>query len=366
MSALRDDRLSPRPVDAGWQIPTDAAAFLPLDPRWIVTHDEPREPAIAVVDLSKTFRVPVREGGLRASVRSLVRRETRDVEAVAGISFTIDHGEVVGFLGPNGAGKTTTLKMLAGLLYPSAGAIHVLGHVPSRREAQYLRRMTMVMGNRNQLQWDLPALDSFELIRAIYRLPPAEFRRTRDDFIDLLELGGLVQKPVRNLSLGERMKVEIVGALLHRPQVLFLDEPTIGLDVTMQKRIRTFVAEYNRRTGATVLLTSHYMADVQALCRRVIVIHRGRILFDGALAALAARFGATKTIGVMLKEGTPDLSAYGEVIGADDEKVTLRVSRADAPEVTARLLRDLPVADLTIEDPPIEDVIELVFAEGAG
>jgi ABC-2 type transport system ATP-binding protein len=221
----------------------------------------------------------------------------------------------------------------------------------------------MVMGNRNQLQWDLPAVDSFELIRAIYRLEPAEFRRTRDEFIELLELGDLVNKPVRNLSLGERMKVEIVGALLHKPQVLFLDEPTIGLDVTMQKRIRSFVAEYNQRIGATVLLTSHYMADVQALCRRVIVIHHGRILFDGGLAELATRFNATKTIGVMLKEGTADLSAYGEVIATDDEKVTLRVSRADAPDVTTRLLRDLPVADLTIEDPPIEDVIELVFAD---
>jgi ABC-2 type transport system ATP-binding protein len=221
------------------------------------------------------------------------------------------------------------------------------------------------MGNRNQLQWDLPALDSFDLIRAIYRLPVDQFRQTRDEFIELLELGDLVNKPVRNLSLGERMKVETVGALLHRPQVLFLDEPTIGLDVTMQKRIRSFVAEYNQRLGATVMLTSHYMADVQALCRRVIVIHHGRILFDGALSELAARFNATKTIGVVLKDGSVDLSAYGEVMSTDDERVTLRVSRADAPEVTTRLLRDLPVADLTIEDPPIEDVIEHVFAGAA-
>jgi ABC-2 type transport system ATP-binding protein len=243
----------------------------------------------------------------------------------------------------------------------------VLGHVPSRREAAYLRQITMVMGNRNQLQWDLPALDSYELLRAIYRLHPDDFRRTRDEFIELLDLGDLVRKPVRNLSLGERMKVETAGALLHRPQVLFLDEPTIGLDVTMQKRIRTFVAEYNRRYGATVLLTSHYMADVQALCKRVIVIHHGRILFDGELATLAADFGADKTIGVTLKEGADavDFGPYGEVLGSDDGKVTIRVGRGLAPEVAGRLLRDLPVADLTIEDPPIEDVIESVFARGS-
>jgi ABC-2 type transport system ATP-binding protein len=223
----------------------------------------------------------------------------------------------------------------------------------------------MVMGNRNQLEWDLPALDSFDLIRAVYRLDPGEFRRTRDEFIELLDLGPLVHKPIRNLSLGERMKMEIVGALLHRPQVLFLDEPTLGLDVTMQKRIRSFVAEYNRRFGATVLLTSHYMADVQALTRRVIVIHHGRILFDGGLAALAQQFNATKTIAVTLRDGTADLSAYGELVPSDDDRVLLRVSREAAPEVTTRLLRDLPIADLTIEDPPIEDVIEQVFATPA-
>jgi ABC-2 type transport system ATP-binding protein len=322
-------------------------------------------PAIHVADLRKTFFVPVREGGLRAAVRSLIRRENKAIPAVDGISFDIEPGEIVGFLGPNGAGKTTTLLMLSGLLYPTSGEVSVLGFEPSRRQSAYLRQITMVMGNRNQLQWDLPALDSYELLRAIYRLHPDDFRKTRDEFIELLDLGELVRKPVRNLSLGERMKVETAAALLHRPTVLFLDEPTIGLDVTMQKRIRSFVAEYNRRYGATVLLTSHYMADVQALCKRVIVIHHGRILFDGELSALATRFGAEKTIGVTLKEGTPDLTAYGEVVGSEDGKVSLKVSRADAPEVATRLLRDLPVADLTIEDPPIEDVIESVFADAS-
>ena len=244
-------------------------------------------PAVHVADLRKTFSVPVREAGLTAAAKSLVRRESREIKAVDGVGFDIEPGEVVGFLGPNGAGKTTTLKMLSGLLYPTSGEALVLGYVPSRRERPFLRQITMVMGNRNQLQWDLPALDSFELIRAIYRLDAVDFRKTRDEFVELLDLGELVNKPVRNLSLGERMKMEFVAALLHKPIVLFLDEPTLGLDITMQKRIRTFVAEYNRRYGATVLLTSHYMADVQALCKRVIVIHHGRMLFDGALTELA-------------------------------------------------------------------------------
>ena len=294
-----------------------------------------------------------------------MRRKTRDVHAVEGISFDIAGGEVVGFLGPNGAGKTTTLKMLAGLLYPSSGEARVLGHIPSRRERDYLRRMTMVMGNRNQLQWDIPALDSFELNRAIYRLRREDFTAMRDELIELLDVGDLVRKPVRNLSLGERMKVEIVGALLHRPQVLFLDEPTIGLDVTMQKRIRTFVAEYNRRHGATVLLTSHYMADVEALCKRVIVIHHGRILYDGALAALADEFAAYKTIGVVLENGGAPLDAYGEVVARDGDRISLRVPKAETSRVAARLLADHEVLDLTIEEPPIEDVIESVFAAPA-
>jgi ABC-2 type transport system ATP-binding protein len=311
----------------------------------------PRVPGVVVevAELTKVFRVPEREAGLRASLRSLVNRKWREVRAVDGISFTIEAGEVVGFLGPNGAGKTTTLKMLSGLLYPTGGEGRVLGHIPSKREREYLRRMTLVMGNRNQLQWDLPALDSFELNRAIYRLPREDFKRTRDELIELLDIGDLVRKPVRNLSLGERMKVEVVGSLLHLPQVLYLDEPTIGLDVTMQKRIRSFIAEYNRRYDATVLLTSHYMADVQALCKRVIVIHHGRLLFDGQLAALADRFAAYKTI---------------EAVLADGERVSLRVPKAETSQATARLLAENEVSDLTVEDPPIEDVIEQVFASG--
>jgi ABC-2 type transport system ATP-binding protein len=321
------------------------------------------DPVVHVSELTKIFKVPERDPGLRAAARSLIRRKTREVHAVEAISFDIEPGEVVGFLGPNGAGKTTTLKMLAGLLYPTSGEALVLGHVPSRREKDYLRRMTMVMGNRNQLQWDIPALDSYELYRAIYRLRREDYLAMRDELVELLDVGDLVRKPVRNLSLGERMKVEIVGSLLHRPQVLFLDEPTIGLDVTMQKRIRTFVAEYNQRHGATVLLTSHYMADVEALCKRVIVIHHGRILFDGALASLGNEFAAYKTIGVLLQDENALLEGYGEVIHRDGDRATLRVPKADTSRVAGRLLSDHDVLDLTIEEPPIEDVIELVFAQ---
>jgi ABC-2 type transport system ATP-binding protein len=325
---------------------------------------EPGGPAITVRDLRKTFRVAEREAGLAASLRSLVHRTHREVVAVGGVSFDVAPGEVVGFLGPNGAGKTTTLKMLSGLLFPTSGEVRVLGHVPQRRERDLLRRITLVMGNRNQLQWDIPALDSFELNRAIYRIPDAEFRRTRDELVELLEIGDLVRKPVRQLSLGERMKAEIAAALLHRPQVLFLDEPTIGLDVTAQKRIRAFLAEYNRRHGAAVLLTSHYMADVQALCRRVVVIDKGAILYDGGLRELAARFGAHQTITVTLPDPALDLARYGEVVGGpdDEQRVQLRVPRESSAAVAARLLAEHGVADLTIEDPPIEDVIESVFA----
>jgi len=319
---------------------------------------------ITVERLSKHYKVPTREAGLKASVRSLFRRTYRSVKAVDEISFNIGPGEVVGFLGPNGAGKTTTLKMLSGLLHPTGGSARVLGCEPARRASDFLGQITLVMGNRNQLTWDLPALDSFELQRAIYAIPEDDFKRTRDEFIELLELKDLVHKPVRNLSLGERMKMEIAGSLLHKPKVLFLDEPTIGLDVTMQRRIREFVADYNRRFGATVLLTSHYMADVEALCKRVIVIHHGKLLFDGDLSRLVERFSAFKTVSVTLKNGNSDLRGYGEVISKDGSRVSLRVPRSETAQVTARLLSEQRVEDLTVVEPPIEDVIERVFSQG--
>jgi ABC-2 type transport system ATP-binding protein len=319
-------------------------------------------PDVVVRDLRKTFVVPVREAGLRAAVRSLVRREHHEVRAVDGISFTIAAGEIVGVLGPNGAGKTTTLKMLSGLLHPTAGEVSVLGYVPSRRQRELLERITLVMGNRNQLQWDLPALDSFEMNRAVFGLPRSEFRQTVDELVELLDIADVVRKPVRQLSLGERMKVELAGALLHQPRVLFLDEPTIGLDVAMQRRIRSFIATYNRRHHATILLSSHYMADVQALCRRVIVIHHGGILFDGELRALSDRFTSHKTISVALEDPSAALGGYGEVIARDGHRVSIRVAKEDISLVATRLLNEQPVTDVTIEDQPIEDVIEQVFA----
>ena len=320
---------------------------------------------IAVRSLRKSYMVPERDAGAMAAVRGLVRRRTREVVAVDGVTFSVEPGEIVGFLGPNGAGKTTTLKMLSGLLFPTSGEVRVFGYVPSERKTALLRQMTLVMGQRSQLSWDIPTLDSFELNRAIYDIPAAQYYGTRDELIDLLDLGDLVRKPVRNLSLGERMKCEIAIALLHRPRVLYLDEPTLGLDVTMQRRIRAFIAEYNRRYEGTVLLTSHYMADVEALCRRVIVIHRGTLLFDGRLSTLVERFSPHKTIVVDLDAYSGDLSGYGDVVSAEDGRVTFRVPKTETARVTARLLADLPVIDLTVEEPPIEDVIEQVFTRDA-
>jgi ABC-2 type transport system ATP-binding protein len=319
--------------------------------------------SIHVQDLHKTYVVSKRESGVLAALQSLVVRHTEEVPAVDGISFHLAPGEVVGFLGPNGAGKTTTLKMLSGLLHPTAGEVTVLGYVPWKREKAFLRQITLVMGQRNELVWDIPALDSFELNRAIYRVPTSDYLLMLKELTELLELGPLLHKPVRNLSLGERMKCEIAAALLHRPQVVFLDEPTIGLDVTMQRRIRKFIAEYNRRFGATVLLTSHYMADVEALCRRVIVIHNGKLLFDGELSSLVHKFTAHKTIVVQLDDVQADLRSYGEVVSREDGHITLRVPKAETARVTERLLANLPVIDLLVEDPPIEEVIERVFTQ---
>ncbi len=321
-------------------------------------------PTVDVLELRKVFKVPVRETGLRNSLRSLFRREHRMVHAVRGVSFSLEPGEIVGFLGPNGAGKTTTLKMLSGLLYPDGGEAHVLGFRPERREAEFLRRVALIMGNRNSLQWDLPVADSLELRRAIYEVDRVDFEVRKAAYTEMLDVGELLTKPVRNLSLGERMKVEILASLVPHPQVLFLDEPTIGLDITMQKRIREFVATYAADTGASVLLTSHYMADVTALAERVIVIHHGNILFDGNLAGLSDRFTAHKTIVVAVAGELGPLAHLGRVVEQNSFKAILEVSRDEIATVAARLLADYSVTDLSIEDPPIEDVIEQAFAIG--
>ncbi len=324
---------------------------------------------IVVRNLSKTYRVPEREPGLAASLKSMVRRTYRDVEAVRDVSFSVAAGEMVGFIGPNGAGKTTTLKMLSGLLHPTAGEARVLECIPWKRQSGYLRRISMVLGNKSQMLWDIPPLDTFDVLAEIYHVPPAEFKRTLDELVELLDMQDLLSKPVRNFSLGERLKCELVAGLLHQPQVMFLDEPTLGLDVSMQSRLRRFLAEYNRRSGVTVILTSHYMADVVALCPRVILIHHGQLLYDGKLSGLAERLAPFKLIQVTLHNGHAErdleLPPGSDVIERENGRLTLRVARADAPSATAHLLNTLPVADLAVQDPPIEAVIDQIYQEGA-
>jgi ABC-2 type transport system ATP-binding protein len=324
------------------------------------------EPQIVVHDLSKTYRVPEREPGLKAALRSLVRRIYREAEAVRSISFSVEAGEMVGFIGPNGAGKTTTLKMLAGLLYPTSGEARVLGFTPWQRRPDYLRRISMVLGNKSQMLWEIPPLDTFRVLAEIYHVPHAEYQRTLDELVELLEMEELLTKPVRNLSLGERMKCELVAGLLHRPEVLFLDEPTLGLDVSMQGRLRRFLGEYNRRSGVTVILTSHYMADVVALCPRVILIHHGQLLYDGQLDGLAERLAPFKLIRVALSRSDwqSDLPSDVDVVERENGRLTLRVARAEAPALTAHLLNTLPVVDLVVEDPPIEAVIDQIYQGG--
>ncbi|MDQ2690779.1 MAG: ATP-binding cassette domain-containing protein [Chloroflexota bacterium] len=319
---------------------------------------------IVVEQLSKTYQVPEREGGFGAAVRSFFKRKYKDVRAVQQVDFKITQGEIVGFLGPNGAGKTTTLKMLSGLLHPTGGQANVLGFTPWELKPDYLRSMTLVMGQRNRLAWDIPAADSFLLNQAIYRIPDDEYKETYRELDELLELEPLMKKPVRNLSLGERMKCEIAAGLLHRPKVLFLDEPTIGLDITGQARIREFLREYNERTGATILLTSHYMADVTALCERIIIIHHGQLKYDGGIGKLSRKIAPFKLIGVRLAEtNSHDLSRYGTPVQneEDGEKQYIQVKAEDVTRVTSGLLAELPIHDITIADPPIEDVIEQAF-----
>src|SRR5258706_5432805 len=319
---------------------------------------------ILVEQLSKTYQVPEREGGFGAAVRSFFKRKYKDVNAVQKVDFKIEQGEVLGFLGRHGYRKPTILKMLMGLLHPTGGKATVLGFTPWELKSEYLRSMTLVMGQRNRLSWDIPAADSFLLNQAIYRIPDDQYKETYKELDELLELEPLMKKPVRNLSLGERMKCEIAVGLLHRPKVLFLDEPTIGLDITGQTRIREFLREYNKRAGATILLTSHYMADVTALCERIIIIHQGQLKYDGGITDLSHKIAPFKLIGILLSDANShNLSEYGtEVQNEEDtEKRYIQVKAEDVTKVTSRLLADLPIHDISITDPPIEDVIEQAF-----
>ncbi len=326
---------------------------------------------IEVQNLSKTYRVPQRQSGLGAALRSLARREYTEVTAVSHLSFTIQPGEMVGFIGPNGAGKTTTLKMLAGLLHPSGGTAVVAGHTPWERQPEYLRRISMVLGNKSQMLWDIPPLDTFHVLGEIYGISPPDLQQTVEELTAVLDMADLLTKPVRNLSLGERMKCELVAALLHRPSVLFLDEPTLGLDVSMQRRLRQFIADTNRRTGATMILTSHYMADVAELCPRVILIHHGRLLYDGLLGQLSDQLAPFKLIRLALDRANGEgewrhrLPEGTAVLDPDPANLTLRVPRRETSAITAYLLNALPVVDLSVENPPLEAVIDQIYQEAA-
>ncbi|HXU63261.1 MAG TPA: ATP-binding cassette domain-containing protein [Polyangia bacterium] len=323
----------------------------------------PPETLIDVRDLSKSYRVHKRPPGLGAALKSVLRRKYELVQAVDRLSFRIDPGERVGFLGPNGAGKTTTLKMLAGLLYPTSGELHVGGFVPQTRDPRFLQLITLVMGQKQQLLWDLPPSETYAMNRAIYDVPRAQADETVRTLVELLEIGDLIHKPTRQLSLGERMKCELVAALLHRPRVLFLDEPTIGLDVSMQAKMRDFIRDYNERYGAAVLLTSHYMDDVVALCPRVVVIDHGRLIYDGDLRELARRVRPDKRLTVRLAHPVDraELDRLGTVVTAEAAQAVLSVPHARLQTVVRDALAALPIVDLSIEDAPLEEVMRELF-----
>lgn len=322
--------------------------------------------AISVKNLSKYYEVHQKVPGLVGSLKSFVLRKTYDVKAVDDISFSIESGELVGFLGPNGAGKTTTLKVLSGLLYPTGGEVSVLGYTPWQRQADFQRRFALVMGQKNQVWWDLPPMETFLINKEIYEVPDAQFRATLDELVQILELEKVINVQARKLSLGERMKCELLAALLHRPQVLFLDEPTIGLDVVMQQNIRNFVREYNARYGATVILTSHYMRDVEALCDRVLIIDQGRLVFDGDLDTVVRRYAdykfLTVTFATPVAEST--LAEFGAVTSHRPRTTTLRIARGAVPQVSAQLLQDYPVLDLNIVEPEVDEVVRQFFSGG--
>ena len=321
---------------------------------------------VVAQNLSKVYPVAVKQPGIKGTLTHFLRRKYRSVVAVQNVSFEIGMGEVVGFLGPNGAGKTTTLKMLTGLVHPSGGEVKVAGHQPFQRESNFLQTITLVMGQKQQLLWDLPALDSLRINAAVYGISDNQFQRRVGELAEMLSLEAKLTQPVRKLSLGERMKAELLAALLHQPQVLFLDEPTLGLDVNAQLAVRNFLREYNQRTGATVLLTSHYMADITALCQRVLLIYEGQMIYDGSLEGLLNRFAPYREVKVELAQplSKEELSGYAEIEAIDGLAVRFLVEREKLTSTVARILADLEVIDLTVSDPPIEEVIGRVFRAG--
>jgi ABC-2 type transport system ATP-binding protein len=323
-------------------------------------------PIIEVSALQKTYPVAIKEPGFKGTMQHFFKRQYRQVDAVKQASFSIESGEVVGFLGPNGAGKTTTLKMLTGLIHPTQGSVRVAGHTPFRREPKFLQNITLVMGQKQQLIWDLPTLDSLRINAAIYGLSDSQMRHRIDELAEMLNLQDKLTQPVRKLSLGERMKAEMMAALLHRPQVLFLDEPTLGLDVNAQVAVRNFLKTYNEKYQATILLTSHYMADITALCDRVLLIHQGQLIYDGLLDQLLENFAPYREITVEFDCTLPreKLVGYGELRRLEGCKAVFIVRREVLTQTVSKILADLQVQDLTVTDPPIEEVIGQVFQTG--
>jgi ABC-2 type transport system ATP-binding protein len=321
-------------------------------------------PLLSATNLAKTYRVYQKKSGLLGALRGLWKREYKEVQAVAGVSFTIEPGEMVAFLGPNGAGKTTTLKMLAGLIYPTSGAADVMGFVPWERKDSFRRQFSLIMGQKNQLWWDLPAADSFQLHREIYSLPKDECVRTIGELTEMFGVEKLTNQPVRELSLGERMKMELIAALLHRPKLLLLDEPTIGLDVVAQVKIQECLREYNRSRGVTILLTSHYMRDVEALCQRVLIINHGRMVWDGPLAGIVQRFGQEKILKLQFEANAPNgLEQFGTVSRQSGPMAELRVERTRVASALNHLLDQHEIVDVSVQDLPLEQMIAKVFAE---
>lgn len=321
-------------------------------------------PVISIDHLSKFYRIHQKEPGLAGSLKSLFNRKYYDAKAVDDISFSINEGELIGFIGPNGAGKTTTLKCLSGLLYPTSGKVEVLGYTPFERKHPFLKQISLVMGQKNQLWWDLPATDSFLLNKEIYEISDFEYKKTLDELTELLDVKDILQVQVRKLSLGQRMKCELIAALIHNPKILFLDEPTIGLDVVMQQKLRDFIKEYNKRHDATILLTSHYMKDVEQLCKRIIIIDHGKILYDGALSDIVKKYVKNKTLSVVFEKpvSKEKLSRLGEVLEFEETSATISVPREKTSHIAAKLLEKFPVDDLNIEEANIEEIIRDVFS----
>ena len=319
---------------------------------------------ISVRDLKKYYQIHEKEPGIAGTIKSLFNRKYSEAKAVDGISFEINEGELIGFIGPNGAGKTTTLKVLSGLLYPTSGSVEVLGYIPWKRKTEYLKQFSLVMGQKNQLFWDLPAIDSFHLYKEIYEISDTSYKKTLGELVELLDVATILKVQVKKLSLGQRMKMELIAALIHSPKLLFLDEPTIGLDVVMQKTLREFIAGYNKIKGATIILTSHYMLDVKELAKRVLIIDHGRILFDGQLSEVIRKFSSSKVLNVSFEKTVKkaDLTGYGRV-EEKDGVFSIILKREDSSKAVQAILKKSPVKDLTIEEPQIEDIIRQVFAD---